>query len=86
MKLILTTVCTLVLISSAIAKSTDNKVLTISKPVNQEGQIKTQELLPCPAGTVTYGDSCKKTSEICTDKEGHRGLIMAGKCNIGARP
>ena len=47
--------------------------------------ILAQEPPKCPPGTVVYGDSCKRRSDICDTPQG-RGLIINGTCQVGARP
>lgn len=65
------------------AKPVANPVLPT---VRDTEPVRAQEAPKCPPGTVTYGDSCKKPSEICQDAKGQRGLMMGGRCQIGARP
>ncbi|MCF8200121.1 MAG: hypothetical protein K9J42_15245 [Sulfuritalea sp.] len=56
-------------------------------PATNKGKnnvVRMQEAPSCPPGKVTYGDGCKLPSEICHTPQGV-GLIMNGRCQIGAR-
>lgn len=46
--------------------------------------VRMQDAPSCPSGKITYGDGCKLPSEICRTPQGV-GLIMNGRCQIGAR-